>query len=112
VLFSEQVKLRNVITGNTLVKKPRDHRLGNSGSAREQSESESNMVIPRLDNSMATGLSLQESLQTAFHEIKSLTQEVERMKSKFVDLEQDYSGMTNQVIIYRSIITVFFFAQP
>lgn len=99
VLFSEQVKLRNAITGNTLVRKNRDQGADSARpSTREQSQSGTNQSgVPRLDNSNAGGLSLQESWQSARRDIKSLKQEIERMKSKFSDLEQDYTGMTQQV---------------
>lgn len=66
-------------------------------STREQSQAGTNAGVPRLDNSNAGGLSLQESWQSARRDIKSLKQEIERMKSKFSDLEQDYTGMTQQV---------------
>ena len=98
VLFSEQVKLRNAITGNTLVRKNRDQGADSARpSTREQSQAGTNAGVPRLDNSNAGGLSLQESWQSARRDIKSLKQEIERMKSKFSDLEQDYTGMTQQV---------------
>ena len=99
VLFSEQVKLRNAITGNTLVRKNRDQGADSARpSTREHSQAGTNQPgVPRLDNSNAGGLSLQESWQSARRDIKSLKQEIERMKSKFSDLEQDYTGMTQQV---------------
>lgn len=104
VLFSEQVKLRNAITGNALVRKNRDH---GTDSAHPSTREQSQPGVARLDNSNAGGLSLQESWQSARRDIKSLKQEIERMKSKFSDLEQDYTGMTQQVPLH--ILNTFLF---
>ncbi|XP_024381335.1 uncharacterized protein [Physcomitrium patens] len=99
VLFSEQVKLRNAITGHSSKKALRDNHQVENGSAHasvQDSQVGSQSIVSRPDDSDATdGLSLHESWLAARQDIKYLKQDMERMKAKYADLEHDY--MTQQV---------------
>lgn len=97
------MKLRNAVTGSSLVKKGRDRLDSALPSNWEQSQAGSShqIVVPRLDSLNAGGSSLLESWHIARQDIKSLKEEIERMKSKFSELEHDYTGMTQQVSPFR-----------
>jgi hypothetical protein len=91
VLFSEQVKLRNAITGGNTSKKTRDHHTDGSAysSARDHSLLGNQSIASRQDDSEADGLSLHESWLAARQDIKYLKQDMERMKAKYADLEHE-----------------------
>ncbi|KAG0622365.1 hypothetical protein M758_3G092100 [Ceratodon purpureus] len=97
VLFSEQVKLRNAITGGNTSKKTRDHHTDGSAysSARDHSQIGGQSIASRVDDTEADGLSLHESWLAARQDIKFLKQDMERMKAKYADLEQE--SQTQQV---------------
>lgn len=94
VLFSEQVKLRNAISGNSS-KKTRDHDGSAYSSARDHSQIGGQSIASRQDDSEADGLSLHESWLAARQDIKYLKQDMERMKAKYADLEHE--NLTQQV---------------
>jgi len=94
VLFSEQVKLRNAISGNSS-KKMRDHDGSAYPSARDHSQAGGQSAASRQDDSEADGLSLRESWLAARQDIKYLKQDMERMKAKYAHLEQE--SLTQQV---------------
>ncbi len=106
VLFSEQVKLRNAITGNSLLERKTQHHhhhidIG-SPSVHEPSSSQAgsnpHILVPRLDGLNMGRVSLEESWQSARSEIKALHHEIATLKSKFSELEHEhYTGMSQQV---------------
>jgi hypothetical protein len=106
VLFSEQVKLRNAITGNSLLERKTQHHHhhidGGSPSVHEPSSSQAgsnpHILVPRLDGLNMGRVSLEESWQSARSEIKALHHEIATLKSKFSELEHEhYTGMSQQV---------------
>lgn len=95
ILFSEQIKLRNAISGNSS-KKTRDLDGNSYGpSARDHSQIGGQSTALCLDDSEADGLSLHESWLAARQDIKYLKQEMERMKAKYAHLE--YENLAQQV---------------
>ncbi len=117
VLFSEQVKLRNAITGNSSLERKTQHHHHHidvgSPSVHEPSSSQagsnSHILVPRLDGLNMGRVSLEESWQSARSEIKALHHEIATLKSKFSELEHEhYTGMSQQVSS-STIISYFVF---
>lgn len=117
VLFSEQVKLRNAITGNSSLERKTQHHHHHidvgSPSVHEPSSSQAgsnpHILVPRLDGLNMGRVSLEESWQSARIEIKALHHEIATLKSKFSELEHEhYTGMSQQVSSSTIIIISYF----
>ncbi len=85
VLFSEQLKLRNAITGSSFV--------------RNYQPSDSPLKQEAMGGSQQVTLVSQSGHENSSTQmdIKALQQDVMFMKAKFMELHQDYSAVTQQV---------------
>ena len=101
VLFSEQLKLRNAITGSTHV---RGDNAPDSPVDRAEalaSSQQASVSVNRIQPPQETG--------NTQMDIRALQQDVMFMKARFAELQKDYSTITHQVLLLDNLFLYYFY---